>query len=368
LGIVEVKPVPTKKASKNKSKPFADGYSKEEQLTLKTAHQRNLYGIAAGLDDTRSKAAIAEQDKALIQANAEEDAQQQKIDKLKEHGLSEMEAQGVAAWIDGNFVPMNREIHSPTNAEIDKITGDFFKESRAVGESAGAYAAQGLRKLPSYDNAEMSRIASEKGQSMIEGGYLKRYLDLFDHKIDSFLAPYEDAVGKSEFKEPTFLATTAIEGLEIEEISNIEYVIKPKSDGTGQGRVVDAFKNEAFEGEVLYPPYSRFKVLEVERIEPEVELTPSFKSLQKDLPSKYSEMGEEELISHFSELVKARFNLYAFFDKHIKQDVVIKQKKYIEDLGIHVENEEHARKMADAIIGLFYMVEDGKVRIHMEEI
>lgn len=46
--------------------------------------------------------------------------------------------------------------------------------------------------------------------------------------------------------------------------ANVQYIVKPKLDGTGGGRSVDSYKNQAYEGEVLYVPGTRFRVSKVE--------------------------------------------------------------------------------------------------------
>lgn len=45
----------------------------------------------------------------------------------------------------------------------------------------------------------------------------------------------------------------------------IKYEIQAKTDGSCQGKMVDRYKTLGFEGEVLYPPYSKFEVVEVVR-------------------------------------------------------------------------------------------------------
>lgn len=42
-------------------------------------------------------------------------------------------------------------------------------------------------------------------------------------------------------------------------------MIKAKLDGTGSGRTVDQYKNEAWEAEVLYPSFTGFKVNKITR-------------------------------------------------------------------------------------------------------
>jgi hypothetical protein len=97
-------------------------------------------------------------------------------------------------------------------------------------------------------------------------GQLRRGVEIVGD-LDAFLAPYEAAVGKPEYKEESFFATSALKNSPFLSESNVIYEVRAKSDGTGQGKAVDKFKNGADEAEVLYPPYSRFKVTGVERPE-----------------------------------------------------------------------------------------------------
>jgi hypothetical protein len=89
---------------------------------------------------------------------------------------------------------------------------------------------------------------------------------------DRIFSQYQKALdGDGFFEEDTWFATSTLPQEKIRVAggvnANFVYKIRPKLDGTGQGRYVDHFKNEMIEGEVLYPPYSRFRVKAVRKVD-----------------------------------------------------------------------------------------------------
>jgi hypothetical protein len=91
---------------------------------------------------------------------------------------------------------------------------------------------------------------------------LSRTVEIKAKDLKEFLKPFREAAesGK-EYIEPTFFATTALKR-KFSMLSNVEFIVKPKENGSG--RTVDQYKNTMFEGEVLYPPFSKFKVTKIE--------------------------------------------------------------------------------------------------------
>lgn len=94
-----------------------------------------------------------------------------------------------------------------------------------------------------------------------------RTLKIKRDKIEEFLKPYEEALSSEsrEIVEKTFFATTAKKG-KFQSAANVEYIVRAKDDGNTVGVLVDPFKNEfEEEDEVLFPPFTRFKVEKIER-------------------------------------------------------------------------------------------------------
>ena len=232
-------------------------FSKDERAKLANDHQKNLYGIIIGEKDGRKPEEIKDGDNLIAEKN-DNRWQKPKIAKLKKMGLNSNEANGVASWISSStYRRMNSAIYS----------GDEDK----FGKAAGIRALQGFRKLPAYTHKELETTRLKMGKdsspyhSLLEPGRLRRGLDGIDD-VDSFLKPFEEALESGKvYKEPTFFATTARKDISFTSNPQILFEIKSKSDGTGQGRAVDQYKNSAFEGEVVFPPFSKFKVVEIVR-------------------------------------------------------------------------------------------------------
>jgi hypothetical protein len=243
-----------KTAAKSKSKP-ATPQNNESAIPpeLKTEHQRNLYLVATGGADSRDPDVIRRQDKELEKDNNSKYYQYDKIDRLMEEGLTEIEAHGVAAWIDNNYEPINRAIYAP---EMLKSDAD-----RDYAEGTGIRALQGLQKLPPYKHEDLKKAAD--GEELLEEGRLRRGITVSSDNLANVLKPYQDAIGKPEYLEPTFFATSGNKTIDFVKSANVVIEVKSKSDGTGQGRAIDKFKGDLFEGEVLYPPFSKFKVTEI---------------------------------------------------------------------------------------------------------
>lgn len=324
-----------------------EGYSQKELDSLNTEHQKSLYSIAMKGNGERDPATAKVDDGVLVKVSRQnENYQRPKIEKLKQQGLSDMEAMGVAAWTDHNYKSINRVIYGDSNY-IDP-------QRELYGKSAGFWAAKGLAKLPSYSKSEILKMVNERGLSMIKDGHLARYVNIAEDQMDSFLSPYRDAIGKSEFKEPTFFATTALTDSGFEG-QNTQFLIKPRSDGSGQGKLVDPFKNDTFEGEVLFPPYSRFRVTKIE--------TPfdlARKELQGKLPDKYRKMSKDTLVSHLGELRGVLADLLLL--GHGKKDA----QERLERRGIHVGSKGQSEEMSLTIKGL--LQPNGRTVIHMEEL
>ena len=213
-----------------------------------------------GREDTRPAHVRERQTRAVYDMN-KGSPQQKKIARMVDAGLSEDEANGLAAWAGSDYRFLNKSIYAPST--VPKKFKDF-------GDGASILASQAVKKLPPYTHKQMQELASTKGSksggqhALLPPGQLQRGL-MGVRDIDKFLKPYIDAIGREDFREPTFFATTAKKSLSFTSNAQVLFDIKSKADGTGQGRAIDHFKNVRFEGEVAYPPGSRFKIIDVIR-------------------------------------------------------------------------------------------------------
>lgn len=212
-----------------------------------------------GKEDTRTPEVRKRQTEAVYSMN-QGSPQQKKISRMVDAGLSQDEANGLAAWAGSNYRFLNKSIYAP-NA-VSGIYKDF-------GEGASILASQAIKKLPPYTHKQIEELAQTKGKTkrahkLLPPGQLERGL-MGVRDLDSFLKPYMDAIGQDEFREPTFFATTAKQSESFTRNAQVLFQITAKSDGTGQGRAIDHFKNVRFEGEVAYPPGSRFRIKDVIR-------------------------------------------------------------------------------------------------------
>jgi hypothetical protein len=138
-----------------------------------------------------------------------------------------------------------------------------------------------LRRQEGYKHED---IQSQLNKGLEDGKYDKKYYDKplgepgklnrtlsFKNKaaVETFLKPYTENVGK-EYREPTLLATSAYEGEALDlggQGQKVVFNITAKSDGTGQGKNMEKYRGIGrFEGEVVFPPYSKFKIDRVEEV------------------------------------------------------------------------------------------------------
>jgi hypothetical protein len=204
-----------------------------------------------------------------------------KVKKMEKLGLSEAEAAGVAAYIGNHYRAMNQTFWDP-DAEKN-ITNSFGPEGYALTIARVKAAQSGLSKLPpvTLDNLNASVKKQGPPQALPYSGQLIHGMKLYPSDLEDFAARHEAAAKSGEpVKAGKFMSTGWGEGGEgfFMHNANVEIVVTPKMDGTGQGRLVDQYKNKAFENEVLYGPEARFKVSKVEHIK---EIKPSVKVVEK---------------------------------------------------------------------------------------
>ncbi len=235
-------------------------YTQAEYNSLDTEHKKRLFRIATGLEDDRPLSEQKSGDRTLLYFNKTK-AQQAKVFNILHDNpnLTKAEADAVAHWINHEYKTVNKSIYAPNS---------LSPKDKKIGEAGAIRTSQALRKMPPVTSKEIRKIAKERGEpsELAKDKKLRRHIkDVPD--LDAFLAPYEQAQksGKPHL-EPTVFATTAKNNLDhFQSGAQVTFVIKAKLDGTGSGRTVDQYKNEAWEGEVLYPSFTGFKVNKITR-------------------------------------------------------------------------------------------------------
>jgi phage gp29-like protein len=181
-----------------------------------------------------------------------------KTDKIKAEGrdLSDDEALALSTWIGSNYTSMNAILYG---GELEKGV------DRQAVETTDLLAAKALHKLSPVTQEQITSEAKKKKEEFDPKAPLGRYM-----KVDNpaeFVKKYQDALkGDGSIRESTLFATSHIPRKDFsfcDHNTNLTYEVKPKLDGTGNGRYIDHYKNTMSEGEILYPPQSKFRVVAV---------------------------------------------------------------------------------------------------------
>jgi hypothetical protein len=197
--------------------------------------------------------------------------QDAKVDRIRNEKskITKDEAAALAAYIGAKYAPMSAAIYAP---------GDPSFDSPESIDASNRLAANAMRKLDPITedliNARARDHAARNGDvndaPLYDAGQgLQRGITLNGQAFKDKIAQYESALaGDGLIREDTWFATSTLSvennDVAIAGNSNVIYRIKPNLNGTGQGRYVDHFKNQLTEGEVLYPPYSQFRVTGVQ--------------------------------------------------------------------------------------------------------
>lgn len=182
--------------------------------------------------------------------------------KAENVNISDAEAFGLSLWCSEGFEPLNQVIYSS-----DKEFKELDEETKELGTKGGILAMSAMSKLEPFSERRFNELAAQQLDK--EPDYdnkvneLHRVLDIPAENLNKFLKPYRDALKTdSVYREPTFFGTSV--GDDYVEGGTVEFVIKPKKESS-QGRLVDQFKDQNYEEEVLYPPFSKFKVTKVSK-------------------------------------------------------------------------------------------------------
>lgn len=115
--------------------------------------------------------------------------------------------------------------------------------------------------------AEAARVGNFEFK---EGTRLTRWTKVDPSDMNDFLAPYQRSLetGTPHTEGYLFATTHYQKDSDLPFFSKgatVKYKVKYKEGGT-EGRLVDKFKASAYEGEVLFPPFTQFQVTRI--IEP----------------------------------------------------------------------------------------------------
>lgn len=177
--------------------------------------------------------------------------------------ITPAESSALAAYLNGAFYDMNKPLWDTSKPPRDGIM------------ATNQLAASALAKLPRASKANIAKIIEDriaegkvkykKSEKYNGQDTFNRFMTLPVKGVEAFAEKYKEG---EIIAEEVFLATTHLdekaEGMKsFARNANVQYKIKPKLDGTGNGRYVDHFKTKMKEGELLFPPGTRFKVNKV---------------------------------------------------------------------------------------------------------
>lgn len=235
-------------------------------------NNRMLYQVAQG----ETVEVTSKQIKSAREFMPSDGYTEDKIKRIRDEAgsISTTEARAIASYIHSDtYSDMARRIYDPKNA-LSTVRGNATDV-----DTTNVLAAQGLRKLEAITedsmNEKAAAFAARTGKPPIKYDAdrgLTRLMTVDNLTGDRILQKYQDALDKNEaIAEDTWFATSILPQRDIRVAggvrANFVYKVTPRLDGNGQGRYVDHFKNEIIEGEVLYGPYSRFRVVGVRKVE-----------------------------------------------------------------------------------------------------
>lgn len=241
-------------------KPLVEAARSTLKPIIKNSHQQVLLDFAKGKNAGIDKLKV--DDKEINEAfeYGEEDlgTLQEIFEgiKAKYPEITDSEAKAIALWKQTDYEEMNAALHSPVDVG-----------ERYLGEQAGIRAAQGLRKLPPYSPEEVRKHRSKGGDRVktLPDGKATRVLSVPAEDVEAFLKPYLEAEKANvDFREPTFFATSVNEDPYLDKF-NVKYEINLRTDNKSNGKYISEFLENDWEGEVIFPPYTKFTNIRVER-------------------------------------------------------------------------------------------------------
>lgn len=173
--------------------------------------------------------------------------------------IKSSEAQAFAHYIGDYFEDINRTFWDKSFKKQDP---ESYHQSKAIAAGVSIAIAKIKPITAESLSAEIAAMIGGKGEPMAPDGRLTHNMNIKDPKLlSTFLG---DRPEGSTISADKFFSTSWAAGGEagFNNNVNIEFRVLPRLDGGGQGRLVDRYKNEIFENEVLFPPEAKFKVTE----------------------------------------------------------------------------------------------------------
>lgn len=297
-----------------------------------------------------------------------------RVRKLKKAGLSDEEAMSVSLWLDTyNYTMINRSI-------LDKD----FREANPEAEIAAHYAESGIKKLKSYNTSD-SYFRGKKKLLQGKDEPLVRGLVIPQGKLDDFLKDYKE--GGTHTSNTFFSTTDLSKEHPLVAVSNVKFSIKSDKTGKGQGKALDMFHEgmDYFEGEVMFPPGSNFRVNKVTESYREEPPKRGFEEQFKGVPNTVFNGGKKPRLGgglksaraskreESLEKLKGSLNYEALEDTKLRLSELkgkssgfsAEDKRFLASLGIKPGDRESAKQVYSALSSLPSRIKE--VLIEMEE-
>lgn len=205
----------------------------------------------------------AKYDKEIVEASFRRKLEEKwedhpKIERIVDDlGIKREQAMGIAAWIEeADYEDVNRYLY-----DKELVSPDRWKEMEFYNKSI----QDNIDKYHRANPDKMGELFQNRKKGFVNKSYEDVHLE--DARLaqrglslpnpTAFVQRYRDNIGGT-IKEPTNFAATKLKDLDFINDGNIIYNIKMK-DNT-DGRVVDQYKNYAYEGEVFWAAGQNFRV------------------------------------------------------------------------------------------------------------
>jgi hypothetical protein len=184
--------------------------------------------------------------------------------------ITNQEALALSQYLGPAYKGMNTEFRTGNNQGF--VGGEMaYSYSSTTIRALNKAAYNGINKIPPIESDYLEVLQEEakkkegRALSNDEKKTVLHQMTIGNKKIlASLLDEFEDLyvdgknVVMNKFLSTTFYKTGS-PGINKSKV-NIEFHIKPKTDGKGAGRLADPLKGHIFEAELLYPPMTQFKI------------------------------------------------------------------------------------------------------------
>ncbi len=369
------RPVKQESAEQNETREFPNKNTQTYYDTLQTA-------INKGTLSSETKQNIKDYVEWLYTAdyNSKENLGYKQERILKEMKDEPEAAFALAAYIHGpSFRNMNAvlwrkdtdKLNEQINAQENRSSDEFTKQYIALDVGA----TKALKALPAlsrdalkeeYKDYEIDTEKFRRYMFLPEGSALNNFLK--DHKPGETIE-YHSFQSCTVF--PKEDATPEIAAFS--ESANVKYTLTRKEDT--QAKAMDKFKNQAIEGEVLYPPGTKFKVTKVEEVKSEKFDFYPFSSISK------SKKDQKKTAAFIAKIPQTEWDSYVenIRDYKLKEVLTNIRNKDPKSFNDDFKFFANTRDYAESKNLLFLMLEKAGVKldkspgaskyhVHMEEI